>query len=157
RSGASRAAKEYPALAAKLGLSRREAGKGGSGALSGEFDGYRVFVDPDERPRIVVYALAEPQIVLRTYEHEKRAPAGMVAVNPRGVPSGSLRDVYAAAAIGPVLAARGEELGKLLRPFAERWPRMVSHLSITSERLECALDFGRPSHIPPDVVELLLP
>jgi hypothetical protein len=33
----------------------------------------------------------------------------------------------------------------------------VSHLSITPERLECAFDFGRPSHIPGDVVESLLP
>ena len=157
RSGAARAAKEYPALATKLGLSRRDPIEGGVGPLSGELDGHRVYVDPDDRPRIVVYTRAEPPIVLRTFEHEKRAPAGMVAVAPKGVPSGFLKDAYAAAPLAPLLDARADELAALLRPFVERWPRTVSHLSITPERLECALDFGRPSHIPPEVVEALLP
>jgi hypothetical protein len=157
RSGAARAAKEYPALATKLGLSRRDPPAGGIGALSGEMGGHRVFVDPDERARIVVYTRSAPQIVLRTFEHEKRVPAGMVAVRPEGAPSGFLRDSFAGEAIAPALKARADQLAACLRPFAERWPRTVSHLSITPERLECALDFGRPSHIPPDVVEALLP
>jgi hypothetical protein len=104
-----------------------------------------------------VYTRTDPQVVLRTFEHEKRVPAGMVAVTPDGVPPGFLKDAYAAAAIAPALEKRTEELARLLRPFAERWPRAVSHLSMTPERLECALDFGRPSHIPADVVEALLP
>jgi hypothetical protein len=157
RSGAARAARAYPALATKLGLSRREPPPGGVGALSGEMDGHRVFVDPDERPRIVVYTRIEPQVVLRTFEHEKRVPAGMVAVTLGGVPPGFVKDAFAGEAIAPTFDARADELARLLRPFAERWPRTVSHLSVTSERLECALDFGRPSHIPPDVVEALLP
>jgi hypothetical protein len=157
RSGATRAAKEYPALATKLGLSRRDPAKGGIGALSGELDGHRVFVDPDDRPRIVVYARTEPKVVLRTYEHEKRVPAGKVAVAPGEFPSGFVKEAYAAPESAPALEARASELAALLRPFAARWPRAVSHLSITPERLECALDFGRPSHIPPEVVEKLLP
>jgi hypothetical protein len=159
RSGAARAAREYPALATKLGLSRREPPSGGVGSLSGEMGGHRVFVDPDERARIVVYTRTDPQIVLRSFEHEKRVPAGMVAVAIAldGAPTGFLKDAYAKETLAPVLKARASELARLFRPFAERWPRTVSHLSITPERLECALDFGRPSHIPPDVVETLLP
>ena len=157
KSGAARAARGYPALASKLGLSRREPPPGGVGALSGEMDGHRVFVDPDERARIVVYTRTEPQVVLRTFEHEKRVPAGMVAVMLDGPPPGFLKDAYAAPTIAPDLEARAEDLSRLLRPFAERWPRTVSHLSVTPERLECALDFGRPIHIPPEVVEALLP
>jgi len=149
--------RKYPALAAKLGLSLRDAAGSGTGTLTGEVDGYRVFVDPDDRARIVVYTRAEPQIVLRTYSHEKRVPAGMVAVTPEGLPNGFLRDAYAGQTIAPVLHARDAELGALLRPFAERWPRTVAHLSVIPERLECALDFGRPTHIPPEVVEALLP
>jgi hypothetical protein len=157
RSGAARAAREYPALATKLGLSRRDPPAGGIGALSGELGGHRVFVDPDERARIVVYTQANPQIVLRTFEHEKRVPSGMVAITLDGAPPGFLKDAYAAPSIAPALDARAAELTGLLRPFAERWPRTVSHLSITPERLECALDFGRPSHIPAEAVEALLP
>ena len=157
RSGAARAARDYPALATKLGLSRREPTPGSVGALSGEIGGHRVFVDPDERARIVVYTRTDPQLVLRTFEHEKRVPVGMVAVAPRGLPANFLKDAYAGEAIAPALEARAEELTRLLQPFAQRWPRTVSHLSVTPERLECALDFGRPSHIPPDVVEELLP
>ncbi len=157
RSGAARAAKEYPALATRLGLSRRDPAAGGIGALSGEMGDHRVFVDPDERPRIVVYTRSDPQILLRTFEHEKRVPPGMVAVRLGNVPLGFWKDAYAAQAIAPALETRTDELARLVRPFAERWPRTVSHLSITPERLECALDFGRPSHIPADVVETLLP
>ena len=142
RSSASHAASRRPAA---------------SGRFSGEIDGHRVFVDPDERARIVVYTRIQPQAVLRTFEHEKRVPAGMIAVMLDGVPPGFWKDAYAAPAIAPALEARSGELGALVRPFAERWPRTVSHLSVTPERLECALDFGRPIHIPPEVVETLLP
>src|ERR1041384_3794803 len=74
QSGAARAAKEYPALATKLGLTHRAKDPGRIGALAGDYDGYRVFVDPDERPRIAVYFREEHRLYLRTYEHEKRAP-----------------------------------------------------------------------------------
>jgi hypothetical protein len=158
QSGAARAAKEYPALAQKLGLSLRAAEPGRIGALTGEYDGYRVFVDPDDRARLVVYFRTAPRVVLRTYEHEKRAPAGMVAVmTPGRVPNRFFKDCYASAQIAATLSEREPALEALLRPFTERWPRNIAHVSITPERLECAVDFGRPSHISTEVIEVLLP
>src|SRR5262249_10301003 len=50
QSGRARAAKELPELARQLGLESRAAAPGSLGALSGDYDGYRVYVDPDERP-----------------------------------------------------------------------------------------------------------
>jgi hypothetical protein len=158
RSGASRAKKDYPALAEKLGLSLRSAEGARIGVLSGDQDGYRVVVDPDDRPRIVVYCRAEPPVILRTFEHEKRVPAGMIAMTTPGrVANRFFKDCYAEPELGAALAEREDELDALLRPFSDRWPRNLVHLSITSERLECALDFGRPNHISREVVEVLLP
>jgi len=158
RTGAARASREYPALARELGLSLRAAEPGRIGALSGDYDGYRVFVDPDDRARIVVYTHTEPRVVLRTFEHEKRVPNELVsATTPNRVAERFFKDCYAAEDVAHALAERAGELEPLLRPFAERWPRTVRHLSITPERLECELDFGRPTHIPEDVVKALLP
>ena len=158
QSGAARATKEYPELASKLGLALRGAGAGRTGALSGEYRGYRVFVDPDERPRIAVYFGLAPQVFLRTYEHEKRAPPDTTPFSTRhDSVDRYFKDRYAAPAIAGVLRERADELAALLRPFSEQWVARVAHLSITPERLECALDFGRPTHIPREAVEALLP
>jgi hypothetical protein len=96
--------------------------------------------------------------VLRTFEHEKRIPDGMVSVTtPARVANRFFKDCYASEELVPALVEREGELATLLRPFTERWPRNLSHLSLTPERLECAVDFGRPSHISKEVVEVLLP
>lgn len=158
QSGAARASKEYPELASKLGLTLRAAGAGRTGALSGEYGGYRVFVDPDERPRIAVYFASTPKIFLRTYEHEKRAPADTAPFSTRhDSVDRYFKDRYASPAIAGALRDHGEELAERIRPFSEQWAPRVAHLSITPERLECALDFGRPAHIPREAVEALLP
>ena len=158
QSGAARAIKEYPELASKLGLTHRPAGGGRIGALSGEHAGYRVFVDPDEHPRIAVYFARAPQLFLRTYEHEKRPPADTASFSTQNDSVDRyFKDRYAAPGVASALRERAGELAALLRPFSGQWAARVAHLSITPERLECALDFGRPAHIPRDAVESLLP
>jgi hypothetical protein len=158
QSGRARAAKELPELARRLGLESRKADPGGIGALSGDYEGYRVYVDPDERPRIVVYFANAPAVALRTYEHEKRVPPGMVSVlTDNDAVDRFFRDRYASPERAAALHDEASAFERLLEPFTGRWNRNVAHVSVTSERLECALDFGRPSYIPKEAVESLLP
>jgi hypothetical protein len=157
QSGAARAAKEYPELASKLGLSLRTSDTGRIGKLSGEYAGYRVFVDPEERPRIVMYFNEAPQVYLRTYEHEKRSPPDTVSFSTQNdTVDRYFKDRYAAPALGRALRERAGEFEALIGPFTGRWAARIAHLSITPERLECALEFGRPPHIPREAVESLL-
>jgi hypothetical protein len=157
QSGAARAVKEYPGLAEKLGLSVRSAGAGKIGALAGEYQGFRVYVDPDERPRVAVYFEGTPQLALRTYEHEKRAPAGMTSFATRNAAVDRFfKNRYADEERARHLTEHADELEKLLSPFAVRWAPNVEHLSITPERIECAVQFGRPIHIPSEAAESLL-
>jgi len=158
QSGKARAAKELPELAQRYGLVARAAEPHRIGALTGNYEGYDVFVDPDERPRIVVYYASAPAVALRTYEHEKRIPFGMVSlVTGNAVVDRFFKDRYAAPGRAAALHEAAATFASLLEPFGGRWTRNVAHLSITAERLECALEFGRPSHIPREAVESLLP
>ena len=84
KTGRQRAIREAPALAARLGLEHRTPGDPSVvGSMRGSHRGREVFVDADERPRIVVYFAEAPPVVLRTFEHEKRAPAGMERFDTR--------------------------------------------------------------------------
>src|SRR5947207_839124 len=158
RTGRARAEKELPELARRFGLESKAAGPGTIGALSGNYEGYDVYVDADERPRIVVYFAAAPAVAFRTYEHEKRVPTGMTSVlTDNAAVDRFFKDRYASPERAAALHDGASTLGRLLQPFTGRWYRNVSHVSITSERLECALDFGRPSHIPKEALENLLP
>ena len=77
KGGARRAAAELPDVARELGLELRPpANPTGIGTVRGEHGGLDVFVDPEDRPRIVVYLRRAPAAYLRSYEHEKRPPPG---------------------------------------------------------------------------------
>jgi hypothetical protein len=157
QSGAARATKEFPELAAKLGLTARAAAAGKIGALAGDYQGFRVYVDPDDRPRVVVYFARAAEVTLRTFEHEKRPPPGMVSFTTGNTAVDRFfKDRYAEESLASRIAKHADELAKLLEPFTLRWARNVEHLSITPERVECAVQFGRPTHIPPEAAESLL-
>ncbi len=158
QSGAVRASKEFPELAARLGLTLGPAEPGRVGTLSGEYEGtHRVFVESHDRPRVVVYFTSAPLVVLRTFEHEKRTPKDMEPFSSGDAAFDRFfKERFASAPLARAIREKSGALGALIEPFTARWHRNVLHVSITSERLECALDFGRPSHIPREAVENLL-
>lgn len=159
KSGHRRATQEFPVLARELGLEFRPPSEPDRiGALRGKYQGHDVFVDPDERPRVIVYFDPAPAVVLRTYEHEKRAPNGMVRFETRnpGIDR-FFKDSYASPAGAERLVADAEAFEAAVRPFSVSHRGRLAHLLITQERLECALDIARPAHIPPDMLRELLP
>jgi hypothetical protein len=159
KSAFAQAKERFPELARSLGLEfLKPADPARIGCLRGRFDGHSVFVDPDERPRIVVYFERAPRLVLRTYEHEKRTPEGMRRFDS-GAPLVDRFFKERFAADDVVLRLRGEApaLEAQIRPFAADFRAMVAHSSVTPERFECAIESGRPNHIPLDVVKALLP
>lgn len=155
---AANTAVEMPAIAARLGLQfRKPSVPGHIGAVRGTFRGYEVFVDPDERPRAVVYFSASPPVILRTYEHEKRTPAGMQRFDTgSNAIDGFFKERYAVPEVAEALLDHIAELQVGLRALHLASDK-VAHVSLTPERLECAFDYGRPNHVPAPVVELVLP
>jgi len=159
KSGWARARESFPEVARTLGLTHRPPVDSRSiGTLRGEHGGHEVFVDPDDRPRIVVYLKGSPAVVLRTFEHEKRTPPGMAPL-PRGLSTADalFADRFASEPLALRLAAHTDELDRTLEPFAVRFRSRVQHLSVTPERIECVLDFGRPLHVPGEAVLALVP
>jgi hypothetical protein len=159
KSGHRRASAEFPGIAAELGLEFRAPSDAGRiGTLRGTYQGYDIFVDPDERPRIIVYLASAPVLALRTYEHEKRVPNGMVRFETRE-PSVDrfFKDAYASPGAAGRLIADVKGFEAAIRPFAAVHRPRLAHLLVTAERLECALDIARPAHIPPELLRELLP
>jgi hypothetical protein len=159
KSGWSRAAKEFPALADRLGVTfRAPPSPTRIGTLRGTFRGYDVFVDPDDRPRLVVYFGSAPPVILRTFELEKRVPSGMQRLETQNpLVDRFFKDRYVAPESADELSDCAGEFETRIVPFAVKWRNKVTQVSITPERLECEFDFGRPLHLPPEVVEELLP
>jgi hypothetical protein len=162
KAGHKKAIQAFPALASELGLDyvapRYDKAQG---TLVGEIEGRRVHVDPDEQQRILIRfkpgaTTSPPAIDLRTYEHSLRAPFGLVTLytNDRTVDQ-FFRTRFASPELAEELA-EDERLGERIAPF-RGYTRNLRGLSITAEGVTCALDFGRPQHIPAEVVRELLP
>jgi hypothetical protein len=159
KSGHRRATQEFPLLARELGLEfRAPSDPNHIGSLRGRYQDHSVFVDPDDRPRVVVYFDPPPAVVLRTYEHEKRTPNGMVRFETRNAAIDRFfKDSYSSPAGAVRLAADADAFEAALRPFTVTHRGRLAHLVITPERVECALDIVRPAHIPPETLRELLP
>jgi hypothetical protein len=157
KSGWARARASFPEVARTLGLTHRAPSSAtGIGTLKGEHGGFEVFVDPDDRPRIVVYLRTAPRLILRSFEHEKRTPEGMVrlGLGPRG---GFVREAYASPEVAARLERQGDAVTRALEPFAVTFRDRVKDFSVTPERVECAFDFGRPPHVSVEAVLSLVP
>jgi hypothetical protein len=70
---------------------------------------------------------------------------------------GLFREQYASATIGEGLQSRGDELGKAVERLQHAHAGKFASVSVTSERLEIALEMGRPAHVPVETVTELLP
>jgi hypothetical protein len=153
-----RAAASFPALGTKLGLSfKRPSSSRAIGTLHGSYQGYQVFIDPDEQRRITVRFSGEPRINLRNYEHGNRPPKGMQTFF-----SGDKRfdGFFKTRYVGPDLEERlsqVENLRELVGPFQGPYYRQLKQLNVTPNGVSCILDFGNPPHIPPAAIEHLLP
>lgn len=152
------AAASFPALGAKLGLSFREPTSSRAiGSLQGNYQGFQVFVDPDDQRRITVRFSSELHIDLRNYEHGNRPTKGM-----RTFFSGDKRfDAFFKTRYVDTETderlSRAENLTELIRPFQGAYYRQLKQLNVTPNGVSCILDFGNPPHIPPAAIEYLLP
>jgi hypothetical protein len=158
RARAGRAMRDFPALAAKLGLVHRPSlHQGAIGGLSGEYQGYRVYIDPDDQRAISLRFEHEPLVDFRNYEVNRGAPRRMHTYY-----SGDKRfdAFFKTRYAGDQVATRLDALEhprKLLEAFQGPYFRQLKQLNITSNGVSCVLDFGNPPHIPGAAIELLLP
>ncbi len=158
RLGRRRAALDFPQLAATLGLTYAPPRyRDMIGSLSGVVRGRPVRIDPDEQKMIAVRFVAAPLVDLRSYEHGRGAPHGMVPVHT------GHRDFdrfFRTRFASPEIAARltqMQEPDALLRAFRGGLRRKVQSLSVTAEGVVCRLDFGTPAYIPAGALQALLP
>ena len=157
KSGHRQAMDEYPGIARSLGLEHRADGAR-IGTLRGRYRDRDVFVDPDERPRLVVRYETSPPVAFRNYEREKREPQGMVRVRfGRPALDGFFRDAFVAADLAAGFREAGAELEAKVRALRDAMDDRVVEFSLTDERLECVADFGRPAHFPAQTVLRALP
>ncbi|HEX2730456.1 MAG TPA: hypothetical protein VHM70_02585 [Polyangiaceae bacterium] len=153
----SRAGRNYPLLAGKLGLELEPARyPGWVGRLRGRFQGFDVLVEPDERPRIVVRFAAASLLDLRTYEHWKRVPEGyqVLSLGKRRLDQRFINR-FGRTQLAPD-AANIDALTTALEAILDS-TEGLRQLTIDADRIECLLDYGNPPVIPAPEVERLLP
>ena len=155
---AKKAGRDFPDLAAKLGLELRPRSHGkGIGTVTGNYEGYRIYVDPEDQRRITLQFETSPAIDLRSYETGGAAPRGM-----RSYFSGNKRfDAFfrtrfaSDELIGRLRAV--PRLDELIEPFRGSYYRELKQVNVTHRGISCVLDFGNPPHLPAAAVEQLLP
>lgn len=153
------AARRFPSLANQLGLAFvPPSARGAVGRLSGTLRGRKVLVDPDDQRLIAVRFAGAPRVDFRNYEAASlRAPFGMVtAYSGDRAFDRFFKTRFASEEIVDRIAA-SERPGDRVAPFEGRYSRQVKSLSVTSDGVNCRLDFGSPPHIPVGAVEQLLP
>lgn len=150
------AAKHYPALARRLGLSHQPSRyRSGIGSLRGELAGFAVVVDPDDQRCIRLRFAGGPQVDLRSYARDTGPPHGMQTVFTRDKKfDGYFKTRWAGANERKILEGL-DDPGALLAPL--RATRELKELHVTSAGVTCVFDYGSPPYIPAQVVEDLLP
>ena len=151
------ASKAFPELAGRLGLVYRPSPyRGGIGTLAGTFQGYRVFVDPDEQRKISLYFVGTPRVLLRNYAQNQRPPddLGRLSSGDRNFDA-FFKTRYADDAI----SARIQQY-KQWRPLVEvlegQFRRELTQFNVSETGITLVLNFGNPPHIPSGAVERLL-
>lgn len=139
--GAQRAAADFPALAASLGLEHAPPRHpGGAGVLSGVYQGRTVRVDADDQRLLKVRFHGSPRVDLRSYQHTIGVPFDMVTVY-----SGErrfdrfFRTRHAAQPIAERIA-QSEELGRLVAEFEGAHARSLQSLTVTAEGVVLRLE-----------------
>jgi hypothetical protein len=157
KAGRALAQRNYPSVAKRLGLTfEPPKHPAGVGQLTGQFQGREILVQPDERPRIVVYLKGEPSIELRSYPHWKRAPEGYAAFSLGSQKLNRwLPNRYCA--LGA--EERFSESEPLATALAELqlFGAHIKQVVVEPGRLECVFDYGTPPYIPASDVAQLVP
>jgi hypothetical protein len=155
---ARRASRDFPELAARLGLRHRPPTRGrGIGTLSGDYAGYHVHIDPDDQRRLTVRFETSPDVDLRNYEIPRGSPPQM-----RTYYSGDrkfdafFKTRYACEQVAARLA-KVKNPRKLVESFRGTYYRELKQVNVTHHGVSCVLDFGNPPHLPVDAIEYLLP
>ncbi len=146
----------YPKLAEKLGLSYEPSTyKAGVGRLVGEYEGYRVTVDPDDQRRIYLRFAGRPSVSLHSYAHNKRPAQGQRNFRPTSkVLSTQFKTAQASDEIMERLNA-DEALPSVVKPL--KFLRELKTLSVTENGVTAVFDYGSPPYIPASIVEDVLP
>lgn len=146
----------YPKLAERLGLTYEPSSyKAGVGRLTGEYQGYRVTVDPDDQRRIYLRFESKPAVSLHSYAHNKRPANGQRDFRP---PSTVLSSQFKTAQASDAIMERinsNRELPAVIKPL--KFLRELKTLSVTESGVTAVFDYGRPPYIPASVVEDVLP
>ncbi len=156
KAGHQKAAKQYPELAAELGLTLRPSPyKKGIGTLSGEYRGFGVVVDPDDQRRMRVRFRGNPRVNLRSYDVAKPPSPGMSTLFSDDK---AFDAFFKTRHVGDAERAVLEDAlrpSELLVPF--RAVRELKELSVTEGGVSAVFDYGNPAYIPVNVVRELLP
>lgn len=152
------ASRAYPELGERLGLAFKPSPyKKTIGTLTGERDGYRVFVDPDEQRKISVHFAGSPSVLLLNYRQNQRPPddAERLYSGDREFDA-FFKTRYASDDVAKRLKAH-QRLGALLVDFEGTFRRELKQFNVSSSGISIVLDFGNPPYIPAAAVERLLP
>ena len=153
-----RAERQLPELASELGLEYRTApGLGGLGKLSGVLGGCRVWIDPAEAALVRVYFPDPIEISLRTYEHGKRPPPGTERFDAEDeAVNGFFVERYASPALADALF-EDARLGACLGSVRAATRARLENMAVSSEGIECQLNYKKPTYIPASMLRQLLP
>lgn len=146
----------YPGAAQRLGLTYVPSPyKVGVGRMEGEFQGYRVIVDPDDQRRIFLKFADSPAVTLHSYAHNKRPSKGQLSFRPASrILSAQFRTSHASPEMIDKLN-QAESLEEILKPL--KFLRPLKTLSVTASGVTAVFDYGSPPFIPSSVVEDVLP
>jgi hypothetical protein len=157
KSARAQSTERLPKLAPSLNLTHHAPRSPGDiGALSGQFGGYDVRIDPDEAARISLRFSGAPRVALRTFSFLKRAPQSFqVMTTAYRQFNAYFVERYASDAVITALLKMGDldqEVAKLRAS-----PQPIETLSISDEGIDCRLQFERVVAVSAEAVEYLLP
>ncbi|HEY6729373.1 MAG TPA: hypothetical protein VI197_35425 [Polyangiaceae bacterium] len=151
------ASKAFPELAERLGLIYKPSPyRGGIGTLSGTFQGYRVFVDPDEQRKVSLHFEGAPGVLLRNYAQNQRPPAEL---NRLYSGDRSFDAFFKTRYADDGVAARIQEYEKwpaLVAVLEGEFRRELAQFNVSESGITLVVNFGNPPHIPGGAVERLL-
>ncbi|HEU5075681.1 MAG TPA: hypothetical protein VFU02_15920 [Polyangiaceae bacterium] len=151
------ASKAFPELAARLGLVYKPSPyRRGIGTLSGTFQGYRVFVDPDEQRKVSLHFEGTPAVLLRSYTQNQRPPAelGRLYSGDRSFDA-FFKTRYASDAVAERIQ-QYKQWRPLITALEGEFRRELTQFNVSETGITLVVNFGNPPHIPGGAVERLL-
>jgi len=151
------ASKAFPELSERLGLVYKPSPyRGGIGTLSGTFQGYRVFVDPDEQRKVSLHFEGAPGVLLRNYAQNQRPPAEL---NRLYSGDRSFDAFFKTRYADDAVAERIQQYKKwqpLVAVLEGEFRRELAQFNVSETGITLVVNFGNPPHIPGGAVERLL-